>query len=300
MDRFENLDVPRLLLVGLTLSTLIAVGVLLSTSSTAFGVSNPSWEGTSSLREQAEAVDSDSIVVTNTSEYARVDPSSSVAVVLSPERPYTTPETADVRTFVRSGGTLVVAEDFGSHTNPLLASLGVRTRVDGRPLRDERRYYRSPDIVVAPDVSEHALTSEVSQVTLNHGTALRPNGSRVLVNSSSFAYLDTNRNGSVDGTESIRTYPVVTVETVGSGRVVVVSDPSVFINAMLDRPGNERFVRSVFSGHETVVLDHSHRGDLPPLTAAVVAVQRSDLLRGIVGFVGIGVVALVHRRSRGN
>ena len=300
MGPLADLDLPRLFLVGLTLSTLLAVGVVMSTSSTAFGVSNPSWEGTSSLRQQASAVGSDPVVVTNTSDYTQIDPSSSVSVILSPERPYASGETADVRAFVRSGGTLVVAEDFGSHTNPLLASLGVQTRVDGRPLRDERRYYRSPDIVVATDVSEHALTGGVTQITLNHGTALRPNDSRVLVNSSPFAYLDTNRNSSLDGTESIRTYPVVTVEAVGEGRVVVVSDPSMFINAMLDRPGNERFVRSVFSGHETVLLDYSHRGSLPPLTAAAIAVQQSDLLRAVVGFAGIGIVALAHRRSRGD
>ena len=296
MNRLGDVDFPRLLLVGLALVMLVSVGVLTSTSSTAFGVYNPAWEGTSSLRQQASAVGADSMVVTNTSEYARADSTSSVAIILSPERPYTPAETADLREFVRSGGTLVVAEDFGTHTNPLLASLGVRTRIDGRPLRDKRQYYRSPDIVVAPNVSDHALTGGVSQLTLNHGTALHPNESRVLVTSSSFAYLDTNRNGSVDSTESLGTYSVVTLEPVGDGRVVIVSDPSVFINAMLDRPGNGQFVRSIFAGHDTVVVDYSHQGRLPPLTAAVVALRQSHVLRAIVGFTTIGAIAVAHQR----
>ncbi|MDS0300302.1 DUF4350 domain-containing protein [Halogeometricum sp. S1BR25-6] len=298
MVRIPDVDLPRLLLVGLALSMLVSVGAVASTSSSAFSVSNSAWEGTSSLQQQASAVDADSTIVTNTTEYARVDPTSSVAVILSPTRPYTPAETERVREFVRSGGTLVVAEDFGPHTNPLLDAVGARTRIDGRPLRDERQYYRSPDIVVATEVSEHPLTGEVSQLTLNHGTALRPNGSRVLVNSSPFAYLDTNRNGSLDSAESIDTYPVVTLEAVGDGRVVVVSDPSVFINAMLDRPGNEQFARLIFSGHETVLLDYSHRSGLPPLTAAAAAVRQSNALRAVVGFASIGLVAFVYNRSR--
>jgi hypothetical protein len=86
------------------------------------------------------------------------------------------------------------------------------------------------------------------------------------------------------------------VETVGQGRVIVVSDPSLFINAMVDLPGNERFVRALLSGHETVLLDYSHTGDVPPLTAATIAVRQSQVLRGFVGFLGIGAVALAKRR----
>lgn len=298
MDRFSNVDLPRAFLVVLILLTLLSVGVLMSTSTSAFGVYNPAWEGTSSLRDQASAVDADTTVVTNTSEYAKADPTSTVAVILSPDSPYTSEEAANVREFVRSGGTLVVAEDFGSHTNPLLDELGVQTRIDGRPLRDERRYYRSPDIVVAPDVEEHPLTGGTSQITLNHGTALRANESRVLANSSEFSYLDANRNASLDSTESMTSYPVVTLETVGDGRVVVVSDPSVFINAMLERPGNEQFVRSLFSGHETIVLDYSHHGELPPFTAVVVAVRQSEILRAVVGFGSIAAIAVVSRTRR--
>ncbi|SFG72506.1 protein of unknown function [Halopelagius inordinatus] len=298
MVRFSDVDLPRALLVVLILLTLLSVGVLMSTSTSAFGAYNPAWEGTSSLRDQASAVDVETMVATNTSEYAEANPTSSVAVILSPDRPYTSAEAEDVREFVRAGGTLVVAEDFGPHTNPLLDELGVQTRIDGRLLRDERRYYRSPDIVVASDVEEHPLTGETSQLTLNHGTALRPNESRVLVNSSGFSYLDTNRNGSLDGTESMTSYPLVTLETVGDGRVVVVSDPSVFINAMLERPGNEQFARSLFSGHETLVLDYSHQGELPPFTAAAVAVRQSELLRALVGFGSIAAIAVVSRKRR--
>lgn len=294
--RLFELDLPRLFLVGLTVVMLVSVGIAASTSSSSFGGYNPTWEGTSTLRQEASAVGAEPIIATSTDDYERVRPESSIAVLLSPDRPYSPAETNRVRQFVRAGGTLVVAEDFGRHTNPLLADLGVRTRVDGRLLRDERWNYQSPDIVVAPNITPSTLTGGTNQITLNHGSVLHPNGSRVLANSSSFSYIDTNRNGSLDGDEVMDRYPVATVENVGQGRVVVVSDPSLFINAMVNRPGNGRFVRALLSGHETVLLDYSHTSDIPPLIAATLAVRESQVLRGLVGLVGIGAVALAKRR----
>jgi hypothetical protein len=293
-----EIDMPRALLVGLSVVTLVMVVVVMSTSTTAFGAYNPTWEGTSALRQEASAVGTDTIVATTSSDYARSDPESSVAVVLSPDSPYTSGETARLRTFVQSGGTLVVAEDFGAQTNPLLAGLGAQARVDGRPLRDGQQYYRSPALAVATEVTTTSLTAGVDQLMLNHGSVVQPNGSRVLVRSSPYAYLDENRNGTLDDDEQLTTYPVVTTEPLGDGRIVVVSDPSIFINAMLDRPDNRQFARTLLSNHETAVLDYSHVGKVPPLTAAKISIQRSPLLQALVGFAGIaGVAVILSRRD---
>jgi hypothetical protein len=109
------------------------------------------------------------------------------------------------------------------------------------------------------------------------------------VRSSTFSYLDANGNGRPDGNETLASYPVVAVEPVGEGRVVAVSDASVFLNAMLERDGNRRFARNLLGSRERVLLDASH-STLPPLSAALVAIRSSPVL----GFgLGVAVLSLV-------
>lgn len=291
-----NVASPTALLVALAVVSAVALVVAASTSGAAFGVANPGWDGASNLRAQAEEAGAEPTVVRNTSQYAEVPAEGSLALVLSPDRRYGEADAARLRRFVRDGGTLVVAEDFGAHGNPLLASVGADARVNGTLVRDERHTYRSPAMPVATNVSNHSLAANVSRLTLNHGTVVEPNGARVVVATSEFAYLDTTRNDRLDDTESLGSYPVVTVESVGQGRVITVSDPSLFINAMLERPGNDRFTRTAFGAHERVLLDYSHAERLPPLAVASLVVRESPPLQ--VAVLG-GLVGLLAAWSRG-
>jgi hypothetical protein len=208
-------------------------------------------------------------------------------VVLSPDDGYDPEEADRVRSFVEAGGTLVVAEDYGPHGNDLLSAVGADARVDGRPVRDERTNYRSPALPVATNVTNASRVGGAEQLTLNHGTAVRPNGAAVLVATSEFAYLDADGDGTLDDDEALRSYPVATVEALGDGRVVVVGDPSLFINAMLDRPGNAAFVRGLFEDERSVLLDYSHAAGLPPLAAARLSLQRGPLLQVLAGLLGV-------------
>lgn len=289
-DRSQSgFDYPRLLLAGLVAAVLVGVVVSASTSAAAFGVYNTGWDGVSELRGLAEEAGAEPEVVTNTSRYATVDPEGTVAVVLSPERAYTDREAARIRAFVRGGGTLVVAEDFGPHGAPLLAAVGAETRFDSALLRDERSGWRSPAMPVATGVTNRSATpytEGLSSLTLNYGTTLSPGeNATVLVRSSPFSYRDTNGNDALDPDESLAAHPVVAVEPVGKGRVVAVSDPSVFLNVMLDREGNRRFARNLFGSSERVLLDYSN-ATIPPLSAALLAVRSSPAL-------GFGLAAVV-------
>jgi hypothetical protein len=289
----SGLDYPRLLLVGLSLSVLVGLVVAGTTSAAAFGAFNPGWEGTSELRGLAEEAGTEHEVAVNASRYATVDPGTTVAVVLSPDRAYTDREAARVRAFVRDGGTLVVAEDFGRNADPLLDAVGTETDFHGTLLRDERSEWRSPAMPVATGVtnrSETPYVEGVSALTLNYGTTLEPGpNATVLVRSSPFAYLDTNGSGTLDGDESLGARPVVAVEPVGEGRVVAVSDASVFLNAMLEREGNRRFALNLLGSGERLLVDASH-STVPPLSAALVAVRSSPLL----GFgLAVAVLSLV-------
>lgn len=291
--RGREFAVPQLLLIGLAVVLAGALLVAASTSTAAFSAYNSAWDGTSTLRDVARDAGSEPVVALRTEQYADVAADRTTAVILSPDAAYSRRDATRVREFVRQGGTVVVAEDFGGHTNRLLAAVGAQARVDGRLLRDERYNYRSPNITVATGVRPNrTLTAGVDQLTLNHGTAIRPNGATPVVNSSAYGYLDGNENGQLDDTERLDSYPVVTTESVGDGRVVVVSDPSLFINAMAERPGNAAFMRNLAANAETLLLDYSHVRSVPPLVALQQELKRSPGLQLLVGFLGIGGIAL--------
>ncbi|WP_435156593.1 DUF4350 domain-containing protein [Haladaptatus sp. DFWS20] len=290
MKRLDSYSTPTILFAVFTAIVLGAVLVAASTSSATFGAYNAAWDGTSELRTVAEEAGAEPEIGHNTSAYSRVTPNETVAVILSPERNYTAAEHDRLRRFVERGGTLLVADDYGSRTDPMLAALGIDARLDGRPLRDTRYQYRSPAMPVARNVSNQSLVTNVSGLTFNHGTAVTPGNATVLVATSEYAYLDTNRNQRLDENESIGSSAVATVERVGNGRVVVVGDSSIVINTMLERPGNRAFVRGIFDGKRTVLLDYSHTTRLPPLALAVLVLRESAVLQFLIG---LGAISLV-------
>lgn len=294
-------SVPQLVLYTLTGCLILVIIVGASTSGAAFGAYNPAWDGTADLRGVADA-NGESSVTLSTAPYTQQQPSETIAVVLSPTDSYSPTDIAAIRQFVRDGGTLLIADNFGPTTdtspegNDLLDAVGATARFDGALLRDEQEYDRSPALPIADAVSSHPYTQGVDQLVLNYGTAVTPNGATPLVESSSFAYLDRNRSNSLDGNETLQRYPVVTVEAVGEGQVVAVSDPSIFINSMLDRGDNAQFAAALFQAHEAIVLDYSASSGNPPLSVLLLILQNSAIAQAVVG--GIGMAVLWGGRER--
>ncbi len=284
----HEVDVPRALLV---LFAVVVGGALVyggATSVTAFGAFNPSWEGTSDFRGLAGDAGADTRIATNTTDYAGHG-NGTVAVVVAPEEPYDGADVRRIEAFLERGGTLLIADRDGT-ADDFLDGLGAEARLDGALLRDDRNHYRAPALPTATNVSEHPLTEGVDSLTFNYGTAVEPGGATVLVATSEFGYLDRNANGRVDEDEALGSYPVATTEAVGEGRVVVVGDGSAFINVMADRPGNGAFATNVVDGSDTVLIDTSHSGDVPPVIAALLTVRDSPPLQG--GLVAVALVAV--------
>jgi hypothetical protein len=289
-----DVDVPRALFLFFAVVLTVALVYGGATSVAAFGAFNPSWEGTSDLRDLAGAAGADTEVATNTTGYDDHG-NETVAVVVAPNELYDAESVRHIEAFLERGGTLVIADRAGT-ANDLLGRLGAEARLDGAVLRDERQYYRAPALPVAKPVTDDPLTEDVDALTLNYGTAVAANDATVLVASSEFAYLDRNGNERVDDGETLATRPVATTERVSGGRVVVVSDGSAFINVMADRPGNRAFATNAFDGSETVLIDASHSGDVPPVISALLTVRNSPPLQGVVAaLVLVGVFAWQRR-----
>ncbi|MUW14936.1 DUF4350 domain-containing protein [Halorubrum sp. CBA1125] len=290
--------IPRLVLYALAVVLAVALVVAASTTSAAFGAYNVEWDGTSDFRELADQR-SDSRVGLETSAYETGDPDDTVAVVLAPASPYEGNDSRRVREFVEAGGTLVVADDVGPHGDALLADVGATARFDGAQLRDERSYYRAPSLPVATNVTDTRYTAGVERLTLNGATAIDPGNATVIATTSSFAYLDRNATGDLSPDDELDAYPVVTVESVGDGRVIGVGDPSLFINAMLTEPDNEAFATALLDARDRTLLDYSQSGDQPPLAVALLGFRSSPPIQAVIGLLGVGAVWGYARRGGG-
>lgn len=324
VDRRLPRDVPHLLLYALTATVFLALIVAASTSGTAFGAFNPGWDGTAELRADADER-GELELLQETERYESVEPNGTVAFVLAPTEPYDPADADRIAAFLEDGGTLVVADNFapnaagadldaddpgagadaGSesravdaapHANALLAAVGAQARFRGDLLRDEEHYYRSPAMPIASDVADDPYTADVDRLTLNHATAVEPGAATPIVNTSTVAYLDRDRSGDVSDDEELASYPVVTVEEVGDGRVIAVGDPSVFINVMLDQPDNRAFLDNLLSAHDRTLLDLTRMDAQPPLVRALLAVRGSAGAQLLAGFSLLAAATLATAR----
>lgn len=293
-----GIDWPRMLLVALSVTVLVAVFLAAATSTAAFGPYNPSWDGTSELRDDVESEPGvESELIRETDRYDAYDANETVAFVVAPDEQYTGDDAERLQRFVENGGTLVVLENFGTSGNELLATVGAETRADGVLLRDEQEYYRGPTMPIATGVENHTLTEGVDQLTLNYASALEPGDATVLVRTSEYAYRDINQDGELSGDEELAASPVATVENVSDGHVVAVGDPSIAVNAMINEPDNAVFLQGLYADADHVLIDLSHGEELPPLASATLTVRGSPLLQLLIGGLGIGAIVL---GSRGN
>lgn len=289
---------PRILLYALTVTLLVALGVAAVTSTVAFSPYNPAWDGTSDIRHLADE-QADRTIALDTSPYTSHQPNETVAIVIGPDEPYQDRDADRVASFVHNGGTLVVLDNVDAAGNEILTGVGAQARFDGDLLRDEQSHYRGPALPIAPNVTDHPYTVGVDQLTLNYGTVIEPGNATVLVKSSPVSYVDRAGTGEVADADTLQAYPVLTIESVGDGQVIAISDPSLFINEMLAQPDNTQLAANLFSHHTYTIIDVS-RSDSPPLAViALIRLQQQPVWQGLLGLGALLLVWRVHpRRTR--
>ncbi|SEH45688.1 protein of unknown function [Halopenitus malekzadehii] len=292
-------DIPRVILWCFIIVIAVTLSLAALTSTTAFGAYNAEWDGTSELRNSAADSASATPVLIDSTEYDQLEGSGTLVILLAPQTAYSPAEQARVDAFLDRGGTLLIADDRRGETNQLLAELGVSTRIDGRQLRDPNQFHRNPALPIITNTSNTSITQGVDQFTFNRGSTLTTGNATVLAYSSDFSYLDENENEQRDQTEPLQSYPVLTTEQVGNGRVFVLSDPSIFINQMLDRPGNRNLANGLTSSYDRVVLDSSHGGKIPLTIQFWVWLKQTPWAQAVLAGLGPLLLGLaVHPRVR--
>lgn len=182
-----------------------------------------------------------------------VDGSGSVLLENGPSNAYTPAEARSVSSFVTTGGTLIVADDYGI-ANSLLSGMGLSSRFTGSLLTDPLYNFRNSFLMVAPTVS----IRNVSSIALNYATTLTVSDpdARVYAYSSDFSYLYPTQPGGTIANAPHGPFPVVAEVPDGKGEVWLIADDSVFINSMITRDGNMELLKTMATGN--VYLDVSH------------------------------------------
>ncbi|WP_161569997.1 DUF4350 domain-containing protein [Salinigranum halophilum] len=304
---------PRVVLSMLVLAVLLTLVIAGSTTTEAFGTYNPGWEGSTTIRELGASTGASVEIITETTPYTQAQPGSTVIIAIAPSDQYDDQDLARIRSFVRAGGMLVVAEDVGGGGNRLLSGVGAETRFDNKIVRDLRFHGPTAEMPLATEVSPDPLTRNVETVMLNNGTtlvtenetgSLIPLGSSnatrdasVLISTSSYSVVDSDGDGDLDD-ERLQSYPVMAVETVGNGRVVAVSDASLFINSMQDEASNQALVSAILTGHERILLDYSHAEEQPPVWMALQWLRQTPEAVALSSLLGLLALELLVRRTR--
>ncbi|MFC2035304.1 DUF4350 domain-containing protein [Chloroflexota bacterium] len=189
-----------------------------------------------------------------------------VVLIAIPYLEYTDEELSSMKRFVNDGGTLLLMDDYG-YGNIILEYIGVSVRFTNEPLLDPLFSYKNQSMPRITDFASDVKDSGIDVIMLNHATTLtNTTESKIIAWSSGSSFLDTNENGSWDQGEQKGPFTIATEFRLGQGTLILVSDPSVVINTMVDRDDNYAFTRHITdreSEQKEVLVDYSHLTKTP-------------------------------------
>jgi len=172
-------------------------------------------------------------------------------------------ELEKIYSFIESGGTLLLADDYG-YGNQVLEYLGTTIRFDGKPVLDQLFCYKNQWL---PKVVEFSQPGDFQYIILNHGTVLQNvTTSQTIAWTTESSYVDTNENLVWNEGETRGRLPVAAETNIGRGKLIIIGDPSLMINAMINRADNFAFISQLLgeaNEEGEVLFDTSHLSKTP-------------------------------------
>lgn len=257
---------------------------ILNSSKEDFSTYNTDWNGCSSLKESAKQNYSVGDVFSLADDLKGTE--RGVVILLNPNKNLSVSDgdVAALQHFVENGGSLFIANDFGNG-NDVLTRLGVGAAVTFNTslLYDNSSNWAGaeyPVIFISP--SNSTVTDGIEELYFNYGTALdvKDSAVTVLAKSSGSSYFTVPGEGNVSRGEK----PVLAYMDYGKGKVILFSDPSVFINGM-NRANNTKLFNNIVAtlvGGDSgahVLFDESHRVVQPLWSVAYDRVHANDSLK---------------------
>jgi hypothetical protein len=273
-----------ILAIAIVLLVVSMTAPVISTS-TDFSIYNSGWNGTSKLAVftyhlgkfvptfETRSTGTDISIAQLNLRDMNLDPQTSSLVIIGPTKAFSSAEGQIVGDFVRGGGKLLLADDFGSG-NSLLEQMGATSRFSNDLVMD-LAFEKQPEFSVAFDFTPDPTTANVTTALLNYPSSLTvdPSNTEILARSSVGSWLDTNGDLLRQWEEPRGPFPILARETMGAGAILLLSDPSVLINGMAaymdDSLLATNLVNYVCLGRTQVMFDESHRTFFDPVKVAM-------------------------------
>lgn len=270
----------------IALIIVLATAIWFFPSNDDFRTENPFWNGIRDISSIIPASPLDSL--------SELPPSpQGVTLVLIPYLDFSPAELEELNSFVTQGGTVILADDYG-YGNQILEYLGLKARFSGQPLLDPLSNYKNKWFPQISHLAGSPITLDAERLVLNHATSLTGvETSDALALSSVFSFLDLNGNQTWEEDEPTGPLPVISSHNLDKGQIILIADPSIFINSMQTMESNYNFIQNIGAITTTsLLIDQSH---LPPSnlqqTKGLLSYIRASLTTPL-GTLGLVILAL--------
>lgn len=250
--------------VIIALLLLIVAGLIVTaqfaTTDEEYSRYNINWNGTSDFF----GMGADKLFVYSYDDLRSAE-SGSTLLIIAPGTEFT-----GLADYLYQGNTVIIADQSGN-ANVFLEEIGSSIRVHNEPVRSTSMEYKDMGIFRGT-VEGDLFGSNVTTITFNYPGYLT--GGDIIASTSYLSWIDTNANNIPDSNETLKVYSLIASEDISNGRIIVIADPSVFINSMLVRTHTENMqvINALLS--KDLIIDQANSkttfgGGLCPLLQAM-------------------------------
>jgi hypothetical protein len=224
----------------------------LTSNNLEFSRYNTNWNGTSQFFSDLDRHHTDMILDrTQLAPYQN----NALLLIIAPERSPTGAEITAYQAFLDRGNTIVLADDFGTG-GEILRRIGSRISILDGNLSSIDREYADPYTIVVYPAGNASPVENCGALIMDRAAPL--DGGDPLMMTSILSWVDTNGDRRLDANEEMGQFPVISAEEISRGRIVVISDPSIFINSMQDFGGtwgNQCLINNLVNYQGPVLID---------------------------------------------
>lgn len=290
------MNIREFLLFIIFLIACVSCLMLFSTNNLEFSKSNPGWNGTSQFFSNTDR--HTTVEIYDLSQFSQTE--NITLLIIAPDKEFSPNQIEIYRDFLLRGNTIILADDFGTG-NSLLKGIGSHISLLRGILTSVDRAYNDGYTVVTYPVSEHPLLSGVESLVLEKSSTLL--GGEPLLSSSLFSWVDRDEDRAITKKELLGKYTVMSGEKIGKGEIIVLSDPSIFINSMMsleNKYDNPRFLKNIIQLHPVLYIDqvHSRTSNAHSTNMIIKSIKsRNELKILIIGLILIFIGLFFMRRK---